>query len=404
MGDDLGQHRVEVRRHRVALREPRVDADAGAGRQPQQADPAGGGREAARGVLGVQADLDRVPARRRRIALEPAAGRDVELEGDEVGARHDLGDGVLDLQPRVDLHERELLGGGLVEELDGGGAAVSDLAGELGRGRRQLALLLGAEDRAGRLLDHLLVAALVGAVAHAERPHAALPVGQELDLDVPRGLHEALHQHRVVAERLARLGAGSLERVGDLAGLLDASHAAAAAARRRLDHQREAELVADPLGVLDAVDRPAAPRRDRHAGLLGQLLGLDLVAERAHDVGVRPGEDDAEPLAQLGEGGVLGHEAPADPGGVGPGLGQGPLERLVVEVGGGRAEAVALVGLAHEQRVALGLAVERDHTDRLLARVVQLADGVDGAHRRLAAVDDGQAREGPVRGGHAHLV
>ena len=105
VGDDLGQHRVEVRRHRVALGEAGVDADAGAGRQPQQADPAGGGGEAARGVLGVEADLDRVPARRRRIALEPPAGRHVELERDEVGAGHHLGDGVLDLQARVDLHE-----------------------------------------------------------------------------------------------------------------------------------------------------------------------------------------------------------------------------------------------------------------------------------------------------------
>ena len=221
---------------------------------------------------------------------------------------------------------------------------------------------------------------------------------------MPRGLHEPLHQHRVVAERLARLGAGALVGVGDLVRLLDAAHAAAAAARRGLDHQREAELGADPLRVLDALDRAAAPRRHRHAGLLGQLLGLDLVAERAHDVGVRAGEDDAELLAQLGEGRVLGDEAPADPRGVGARLGRRALERLVVEVGGGRPEAVALVGLAHEQRVPLGLAVERDHADRLVARVVELAHRMDGTHRRLAAVDDGQAREGPVRGGHAHLV
>ena len=144
VGDDLGQHRVEVGGHGVALGEAGVDADAGAGRQPQQADPAGGGGEAARRVLGVQADLDRVAARRRRIALEPAAGGDVQLERDEVGAGHHLGDRVLDLQARVDLHERELLRLGLVEELDGGGAAVADLAGELGRRLRQLARLLVA--------------------------------------------------------------------------------------------------------------------------------------------------------------------------------------------------------------------------------------------------------------------
>ena len=394
VGDDLGQHRVEVGRHRVALREAGVDADAGTVGQPQQADPPGGGREPARRVLGVEADLDRMAPRGRRVALEPAAGRDVQLERDEVGAGDDLGDGVLDLESRVDLHEGELLRGRLVEELDGGGAAVADAAGQLGRRVRQLALLLGAQHRAGRLLDDLLVAALVGAVAHAERPHGALPVGQQLDLDVAGVLDEPLHQHRVVAERLAGLGAGALVGVGDLVGLLDPPHAATAAARRGLDHQREAELLGDPLRVLDAVDRTAAPRGHRYAGLLGQLLGLDLVAERAHDVRGRSGEGDAELVAQLGERGVLGHEAPADPCGVRARVGQRALERVVVEVGGGRAEAVALVGLPDEQRVSLALAVERDHADRVLARVVELAHGVDGSHRRLAAVDDGEAREG----------
>ena len=52
-----------------------------------------------------------------------------------------------------------------------------------------------------------------------------------------------------------------------------------------------------------------------------------------------------------------------------------------------------LVGLADEQRVALGLRVERDHGDRLVELLVELADGVDGAHGGLAAVDDREALE-----------
>ena len=43
-------------------------------------------------------------------------------------------------------------------------------------------------------------------------------------------------------------------------------------------------------------------------------------------VGVGADEDDAEPLAQVDELGVLGDEAPADPGGVGARLVQRPLE------------------------------------------------------------------------------
>jgi hypothetical protein len=412
VGDDLGHHRVELRRHGVALGHAAVDAHAGPGGQPQQRDAAGRGGEPAARVLGVQAHLDGVAARRRRIALEPPALRDVELEADEVGAGHHLRDGVLDLQPRVDLHEGEVPALGLVEELDGPGAAVAGLTCESDGGVGELALLLGGERRAGGLLEHLLVAALVAAVAHAERPHAAVPVGHQLHLDVAGGADEALHQHARVAERLLRLGAGALEGGLELVGGVDAAHAPPAAAGRGLDHEREAELLAVAHGLLDALDRPAAPGRHRHARLLGEPLALDLVAERAHDVRVGADEDDPEALAQLGERRVLGHEAPPDPGRVGARLDERALEALVVEIGaqrlavgilaGGGTEAVVLVGLAHEQRVALGLGEQRDHRDRVVALLVELADGVDGAHRRLAAVDDGEPPDGDS-GTHALL-
>jgi hypothetical protein len=222
------------------------------------------------------------------------------------------------------------------------------------------------------------------------------------------GADQALHQHAGVAERTLRLGPCALERDGQLRRALHSPHAAPAAAGRRLDHEREAELLPDADGILHALHRAAAPGRHRHAGLLGQPLALDLVAERAHDARVRADEDDAEALAQLCEGGVLGHESPADPRRVGPGLDQRPLERCVVEVGaaaaalgvgdGGGAEAVALVGLAHEQRVALGVRVERDDPDRVGALLVHLAHGVDGPHGGFAAVDDGEAVEWTVHG------
>ena len=192
--------------------------------------------------------------------------------------------------------------GRLVEELDGAGAAVAGQRGEPDGGLGQLALLLGRQRRAGRLLDDLLVAALVAAVAHAERPHAALAVGHQLHLDVARGADEALHQHARVAERRLGLGAGALER---------ARRARPASSTRRIPRPPPpaAALIISgkpscspwPARLLDALHRPAAPGRDRHAGLLGQPLALDLVAERAHDVRVGPDEHDPEPLAQLRE-------------------------------------------------------------------------------------------------------
>jgi hypothetical protein len=75
-------------------------------------------------------------------------------------------------------------------------------------------------------------------------------------------------------------------------------------------------------------------------------------------------------------------------------------ERVEVEVAGaGRAERDRLVGLADEHRAAVGLGEERDRADRLRAVLVELADGVDDAHRGLAPVDDGQP--GDRAGGHA---
>ena len=151
------------------------------------------------------------------------------------------------------------------------------------------------------------------------------------------------------------------------------------------------------------VDRPAAPGRDRHAGLLGEPLGRDLVAEAAHASALGPDEDDAEPLAQLGERRVLGHEAPADPGGVGAASrrarararrGRGSRCGAAVASRRGRAEAVRLVGVAHEHRLR-ARARCRGRSARIgsLALVVELAHGVDEPHRGLAAVDDRQAGE-----------
>ena len=98
-----------------------------AGRRSSAIRP-GGGAKPQRRVLGVQARLDGVAARRRRVALEPSAGGDVQLQLDEVEAGDRLGHGVLDLQARVDLHEGEAAAGGLVEELDRAGVAVAGLA------------------------------------------------------------------------------------------------------------------------------------------------------------------------------------------------------------------------------------------------------------------------------------
>ena len=213
VGDDLGHHRVEVGRDDVAGGDAAVDAHAGAGREVEHLDAAGRGREAHRGVLGVQARLDRVADGLGRLALERSARGDVQLQLDQVEAGHGLGDRVLDLQARVDLHEGEALLVRLVEELDGARVAVARLQCEPDRRVLDLLLLLAREHDAGGLLDDLLMPALARAVAHARRPGRALPVGDQLHLDVVRVADHRLHEDRAVAERVRRLSPGGGERV-----------------------------------------------------------------------------------------------------------------------------------------------------------------------------------------------
>ena len=301
---------------------------------------------------------------------------------------------------RVDLHEREGLGRRLVEELDRAGAAVAGAQRQAPRRVQDLALLLGRERRARRLLDDLLVAALVRAVAQADRPRAAAAVGDDLHLDVARGRHELLEQHGAVAEGLLGLGLRAGERGRKRLGLVDAADAAPAAPRRRLDHDREADARGVAERLVDGLDGTAAPRRHRHAGFFGEPLGGDPVANQTHDRRVGPDEDDAEPLAQLGELGLLRDEAPPDPDRIGARLAQGALQRLVVEVAA--VERDRLVGVADEHRVALGLRVERDDAYRLGAVDVELAHGVDDAHGGLAAVDDRKAGERALHRSAAH--
>ena len=73
VGDDLGDHRVVLRRDDVTLGDAGVDPDTRPDGERQRLDRARGGGEGALRVLGVEARLDGVP--RRSAAARPPAGR-----------------------------------------------------------------------------------------------------------------------------------------------------------------------------------------------------------------------------------------------------------------------------------------------------------------------------------------
>ena len=186
-------------------------------RRPVGDEPPGRGQKAARGILGIDAALHR-PAVAAHVVLREGqgfAGRDPDHEFDEIEAGDEFGHRMLHLQPRVHFEEVEaaVLAG---DEFHRAGRIVADRLGEgdgLRTHRRARRLV---EQRRGRFLQNLLIAALDRTLALAEVDHVAVPVPQHLDFDVTRVLDEFLDEDAVVAERRGGLRAGAGKTLLDL--------------------------------------------------------------------------------------------------------------------------------------------------------------------------------------------
>ena len=296
---------------------------------------------------------------------------------------------MLHLQAGVHLHEEELVRV-LVrdEELDGAGAAIAHGHGRVHGGPAQALAELGpvrqpGQQGRGGLLDHLLVAALQGALALTQVHGGAVGVREHLHLDVPGRGDEPLEQQGVVAERRARRAPGRGEGAGQLLGGAHGHHALAAASRGGLDQQREADVLGlgrdlrvGERGVLDAGDH-------RHVVRGHGLLRADLVRHRVERAHGRAHEHDAGRLQRAGEVGVLGQEAVAGVHGLGAGAARGVDDGVDVQVGlagRSRAEADRRVRLPDVPRVGVGVGVHGHRAD------AEAAQGADDAHGDLAAV------------------
>ena len=159
------------------------------------------GKKAIVRIFGVDAHFDGV-ATLSKLVLPPGQRRAAghrKLRADEIDADDLLGHRMLDLQPRVHLEKIEVAFR-RDDELDGAGAAVVDAARRRHRRRGHALAKLVAVARRRRLLDHLLMPPLDGAVALEEVDDVAFAVAEDLKLDVPRLLDVALEQKPVVAE------------------------------------------------------------------------------------------------------------------------------------------------------------------------------------------------------------
>ena len=320
-GDDqLGDEGVERAGDGLALLVAAVEADAGAAGRVPGGRGCRGGHEVAAAVLGVDPELDRVAADLRVVVPELLAGGDAEHLADQVDAGDLLGDAVLDLEAGVDLEE----GDGAVlgdQELAGAGADVAGLAQDRLRRLVEAVDLVVGEERRGRLLDQLLVAALQRAVAGGDDDDVAVLVGQALGLDVARLVEELLDEALAAAERRRPPRGPPTRRRRRPRSISRATlRPRPPPPNDRLDRDRQAVLLGERDDLVGVLDRVLGARGQRGADLLGDVPGLDLVAERLDrrrrraDPG-QPGVDHG-----LGEVGVLGEEAVARVHGVGAGL------------------------------------------------------------------------------------
>ncbi len=251
------------------------------------------------------------------------------------------------------------------------------VAARLGRRHRRLAHLaahLGGEHRRGRLLDHLLVAALDGALPLEEMDRIPVVVGQDLKLDVAGLLDVLLDKDAPVAERGRGLPLRPVHRPRKMFGLVDDPHALAAAPGRRLDEHRIANVLGDLLPLFRAGDRVGRAGRHRHPRLLHELTGGRLVPHRPDRRRRRPHEVNAGLGAGLREGRVFRQEAVAGMDGVGPAAARRLQDRLRVEVrlcGLRRADVVRLVRPPHVGRGAVRRAVDGDRVEALLVTGAQ---------------------------------
>ena len=301
--------------------------------------------------------------RRRSEVGERPAVRDPELKLHDVEPCHLLGHGVLDLDAPIQLEEEHLVA--FDEELGRPRALVPECGGKGDRVPGDALEESGREAGRGRLLDHLLVASLHRAVALAEREHSAVPVADQLHLDVARAREVALAVHGAVSERGLRLARGRLQRVGEVSRTLDDPHPAPAATRSSLDEQRVAEVV----GI--------AHRKRRDARGSCDPLRLDLVAATAERLGRRadPGELGVDHC--LREGGTLREEAVARVDELRVGFARGRHERVRVEVrrhldrvvGDPRVERVRIARTDDGDRFDPEAAARREDADRDLAAV-----------------------------------
>src|SRR5262245_24100890 len=145
---------------------------------------------------------------------------------------------MLDLETGVHFEEVELAAD--QQPLDGAGGGVADGLGGVDCNGSDLLAQGCVDGGRRRFLDQLLMTALYRAIAFAEMDDVAVLVRDDLDFDMARLRQVALDIDGAVAEEALTLRRGPFEGCLHLVWGTRDAESLAAAARRRLDGDREA--------------------------------------------------------------------------------------------------------------------------------------------------------------------
>ena len=272
---------------------------------------------------------------------------------------------MLHLQAGIHFQEVEVAGR-VDDELDRAGGLVADRAGERHCLRAHRVAGVFVEQRARRLLDHLLMAPLNRAFALAEMDAIALPVGQHLDLDMARLFDILLQKHPVVAEGGAGFAGGGAKALAELRFARDEPHALAAAAGGGLDHHRIADMPGDFGRLVRIGDHLEVAGDGVDPGGASQFLRFDLVAHRPNRV--RPWADEGHSGGgeRFWELGILRQEAVSRMHRFSAGLGAGgddPFDQQIALGDRRRPDRHRLVGDADVRRAGVRLGMDGDGLD-----------------------------------------
>jgi hypothetical protein len=150
---------------------------------------------------------------------------------------------------------------------------------------------------------------LHGAIALVQMHHMAVTVAENLHFDVLGARDVAFEKDRGIAEGAAGFALRFIEQIRQIAGLVDDTHAAATAAERGLDDERETDLLGHLQRLGAVFNWVFGAGQHGHADFLREGARGGFITHHTQQIHARAHEGDAGLGAGPGELGVLGQKS-----------------------------------------------------------------------------------------------